>query len=171
MATENEKLTVAELRRRRKAREALDNAVKNLADALVVDTRRETEELARVKQAADERAATALAVAASLFGGADDLAELTGIPAKEIERAVKATSSAHVKEALAELRERASEKLRQAEERRQTRRGNTARTASESGTAVSTIEPSEGGASTSTAAGVPHPATATDSAPTDTASA
>ncbi|MER6365847.1 hypothetical protein [Kitasatospora sp. NPDC001527] len=111
MADTNGTLTVAEMRRRRRERDAVENRVKDLTDALVVNTRSAAADAAAAKAAADTAAAEALALAVRLHGSADDVAELTDIPLAEVERAVKSVTAARVKELREELRAKAETKV------------------------------------------------------------
>ncbi|MEU7095938.1 hypothetical protein [Kitasatospora aureofaciens] len=111
MADTNGTLTVAEMRRRRREREAVDARVKDLTDGLVVGTRNAAAEAAAAKVAADTAAAEALALAVRLYGSADDVAELTDIPLAEVERAAKSVPATRVKELREELQAKAEAKV------------------------------------------------------------
>lgn len=111
MADESGTVTVAEMRRRRRAREALNDRVKDLTDAQVVASRKTAADLAEAKAAADVAAAEALAVAIRVYGGPAEVTELTGIPVTEVERAGRAVPTARVRELLDGLQGQAEAKL------------------------------------------------------------
>jgi len=126
MADENITLSVAGMRRRRKAREALNDRIKDTADALVVSTRAHAGKMAAAKAAADTEAAEALAVSARLYGSAEDVSELTGIPTAEVERAIRAVGVPRVKDILDGLYEAAEAKLSERQAGKQNRPAPTA---------------------------------------------
>jgi hypothetical protein len=122
-SSEINQLSAAELRRRRQAREAIDRKTKDLFDKLVVDTHNTAARLAADKAAADTAAAEALAAAVQVYGSTEEVTELTGIPASEVEGAVKAVTVARVKEVVEQVRADAIAKNSAATRRRREPRG------------------------------------------------
>ncbi|MFF2751148.1 hypothetical protein ACFVVA_37130 [Kitasatospora sp. NPDC058048] len=97
MAETNEVLTVAELRRRRRALEAVDGRVKDSLDVLLVNTRKAVTDAAKALTDAETAADEVLALAAKVHGSPRTTAELTGVPLAEVERAVKVVPAKRVK--------------------------------------------------------------------------
>ncbi|MFE3557335.1 hypothetical protein ACFXKW_21070 [Streptomyces sp. NPDC059193] len=150
MADHAEVLTVSEMRRRRRALEALDGQVKDLVDALVVSTQSTVQGLAAQLAAAEQEAADALAVAVRVYGSSDVVAGLTGIPTSDIDRTIKGRSAAAV-DGLTALQQQAAAKVQAAAEKRAARRhGSTVPAETSSSNA---LESSDSG---TVAANVPH---------------
>ncbi|MFI9366115.1 hypothetical protein ACIG5E_34450 [Kitasatospora sp. NPDC053057] len=118
MADKNEPLTVAEMRRRRRAQEALETRVKDTLDVLVVSTHKAATDAAAALNLAQDAADEALALAAKVYGSAKVAAELTGLPLAEVERAVKVVPAKRVKGLHEELQTKAEAKLSSGASRR-----------------------------------------------------
>jgi hypothetical protein len=97
--------------------------VKGLFDKLVVDTHNTAARLAADKTAADTAATEALAAAVQVYGSVEEVTELTGIPASEVDKAIKEVTPARAKEVVEQVRADAIAKSDTAARRRRDRRG------------------------------------------------
>lgn len=107
-ATQDDRITTAELRRRIRAAEELRLKTCEMAAADVLSTRKAAEKAELAKKQADLAASEAAAAALRLFDDAALVAELTELAAKDLQRAAKPVTAHRAGEIIEQLRTRAA---------------------------------------------------------------
>ncbi|MFE7665602.1 hypothetical protein [Streptomyces celluloflavus] len=133
-------VTIPEMRRRRKAREALDAQVRDLAAVRLIQSRKTVADLAVKLAEAEASAQKITAVMVQLYGSSEEVSELTDIPVQDIESTIRGIKKADSTAAIAALRTEVHARIETNEKRRKDRRGGR-QSASDStaGSSVSTV--------------------------------